>query len=185
MAAACWTCRSVVEQVIAVYVLVAEDDSCPICLQSSPQLCVAVPCGHHICGDCSRDWARRQANFVKVPGGPVAPGPAMAVAPVGAQVMPPPWPVAPPQVRPAAPAAAPLLPAIGLVFEFHGRPVLWVQLWRFGTSIVLVYQDTGRLCQDGSYSDPPAAVPGWLVKWHKAGLTANRKWVTSAEVHDV
>ena len=209
MPAFCWTCRSVVDLIIQVYNLTADEDTCPLCLQPPLHLCVAVQCGHHICAGCSQEWARRQASFVKVPGGPAAPGHATAsaaptgarampppwhgfpvppppedepavVAPSGAQVRPPPWLVAPPQVLPAAPAVAPLLPAVGGVFEFHGRPVLWVRHGRFGACIVLVYQDTGRLCQDGSHTDEPAAVPGWIVHWHEANTRDNRKWTLCA-----
>mgnify|MGYP002631301861 CR=1 FL=1 len=208
-APACWTCRSFVQMVMQVYGVVAEDDCCPICLQSSPQLCVAVPCGHHICVDCSQQWASRLATFVKVPGGPAAPGPAAAAAPatlVGGQTVPPPWSVAPPQVVPAVFAAAPVLPAqmahpepptaepamppprvpaLGEAFLFTGRLVSWVTLWRFGSNIVLVWADSGLLCKGGDHVVRPAGIPGWRVEWHDASERDNRKWMLHAEVYDV
>ena len=179
-----------------VYGVVAEDDACPICYEVPEQLCVAVPCGHHVCGSCARQWASRLPRHVRVPEGPaveavVGSSSGGGDGGGGGQTVLPPWPVtepapvAPPHAMPAAPAAAPSLPAIGGVFEFHGRPVLWVRLWRFGTCIVLVHADTGRLCQDGSWVDPPAAVPDCLVVWHDATQRANRKWTLLAEVHDV
>lgn len=225
MAAVCWTCRSAVQQVIKVFNLALDKVDCPFCMQSTSQVCVAVPCGHPVCAECARGWAARLNTWVQVPGGPVAPalvedeqaevrrrwwrefgqevasdeesavtveedGPEVAEEALveeeaavddevedGARLRPPPWAVAPPQGLPAAPAVAPLLPAIGEAFEFHGRAVIWARLWQFGACIVLVYQDTGHLCKDGCHGDEPAAVPGWVVRWHRASNTDNKKWI--------
>ena len=190
MAAACWTCRSAVQFVMPVYGVVAEEP-CAVCYDVPDQVCVAAPCGHVICGSCARTWAAHQHVFVRVPGGaahapaPAAPAPEDAADPMA----PPPWVLAP-EPAPAMPVpfALPmpaLVPALGQVFQFEGRPVVWVTLWRFGDNIVLVWADTGRLCQAGDHVVRPAGFVGWTVRWHDAGITANRKCFLDAEVHEV
>ena len=190
--AACWTCRGDVHLVMKVYGVIAED-TCAVCCDIPEQVWVAAPCGHVICGNCARTWAAHQRVFVRVPGGAVhAPAPAAPVPEYAAEPMlPPPWVLAP-AAAPAMPLpfAMPLplpalVPAIGEAFQFDGRPVLWVHLWRFGTNIVLVWADTGRLCQAGDHVVRPAGFAGWLVRWHEAGNAANRKWFLDAEVHEV
>ena len=200
MASPCWKCRTPIVAVMLVYD-VAPTNACPICMDDEdPQVCVSAPCGHHICGSCARNWAARQEIYIPVPAAP-APGPAAAtfrsaaaafLDGEGSGVTPPPWHVAPPLdgegsgvTPPPWHVAPPLIPAIGEVFQFQGRPVLWAQLWRFGTKIVLVWADTGLLCQGGDHVVRPTGIAGWLVKWHPAGERANRKWFLQAEVHDV
>ena len=186
--AACWTCRGDVELVMKVYGVIAEEP-CAVCYDMPQEVCVAAPCGHIICGSCARTWAAHQRVFVRVPGGavhaPAAPVPEYAAEPM----VPPPWVLAP-DVAPAMPLpfAMPLpvlVPAMGQVFQFEGRPVMWARLWRFGDNIVLLWAVTGRLCQAGDHVVRPAGFAGWLVKWHEAGERPDWKWVLEAEVHDV
>ena len=100
-------------------------------------------------------------------------------------VLPPPWAAAapPPAVEPTMPP--PGAPTLGEAFLFTGRLVSWVRLWRFGTKIILVWADSGRLCKGGDHVVRPTGIDGFVVKWHVAVETANRKWVLEAEVHDV
>ena len=223
MAAPCWKCRAGISVIFQVYD-VSPTGPCPICMDNEdPQVCVAAPCGHHICGSCARHWATRQNVYISVPAAPASRAPpAVAVDPEAEQVaeqeaeqvaeqeaeqvaeqladpephaadpmMPPPW-VLDPSASPAIPLpfamVLPLpvrVPAMGEAFLFEGRLVAWVMLWRFGTNIVLVWADTGLLCQGGDHVVRPTGIAGWLVKWHPAGERANRKWFLQAEVHDV
>ena len=216
-----------------------------------PQVCVAVPCGHHICGRCARGWAARQPIDIPVPAAPanrarpeampeaaqpppwhanaVPPPPddepteaeqeamqaaaqpppwhANAVPPppddepteaeqeamqaaaqaeqeaMQAAAQPAPWDVAPPADE--LPMPPPWAPALGEAFLFAGRLVHWAQLWRFGSNIVLVWSDSGRLCREGNHDERPTGIAGWRVGWHTAVNTSNSKWLLVVEVHDV
>ena len=183
MAAPCWKCRAPIIGFIRVYDVVPAD-ACPICMDDDdPQVCVAVPCGHHICGRCARGWAARQPIDIPVPAAPAnrarpeampeaaqpPPWHANAVPPppddepteaeqeamqaaaqaeqeaMQAAAQPAPWDVAPPADE--LPMPPPWAPALGEAFLFAGRLVHWAQLWRFGSNIVLVWSDSGRLCR--------------------------------------
>ena len=89
----------------------------------------------------------------------------------------------PPAVEPTMPP--PRAPTLGEAFLFTGRLVSWVRLYRFGSKIVLVWADSGLLCQGGDHVVRPTGIAGYLVKYHVAGERANRKWFLEAEVHDV
>ena len=232
MAAVCWTCRSAVQQVIPVFNLSLDTGNCPICLQSTSQVCVFVPCGHPVCAECSREWATWLDTWVQVPGGPAAPvedeqaeerrrwwreaaqevasddesaakvedeGPEAAAPPPwlvpepvpmpaatvedeGPEAAaPPPWLVPEPVPLPVPELAPAWAPALGESFIYQGRPVHWVQLYRFWDNTVLVWTDTGLLCREGHHYAPPPAIAGWRVRWQ----TNNSKWILHLEVHDV
>jgi hypothetical protein len=176
--ASCWTCRTNVQMVIQVWGLVS-DDVCPVCFETPDELCVAVPCGHHICSDCSREWQLHQRVLVSVPG---------ALQPVQPASVPPPvTPVLAPAVDPLLPAPW-LLPEAGpppgVTFAFAGMVVRWVHLERYGC-VCLVNAYTGALCKAGNHDCQPTAPDGFAVWWHRASRSANQKWCLSAVVHEV
>ena len=183
MASPCWTCRTHITAVMRVYGM-APTHACPLCMDDEdPQVCVAVPCGHHICGSCARHWADRQAIHIPVPGtNAAAPRP----VPYAAEPMlPPPWAAAapPPAVEPTMPP--PRAPTLGEAFRFTGRLVLWTRLYRFDPKIVLVWADSGLLCQGGDHVVRPAGMAGYVVEYHRAAERANRKWFLEPQVYDV
>ena len=96
-----------------------------------------------------------------------------------------PWAAAAPPLAVEPTMPPPRAPTLGEAFLFTGRLVSWVRLYRFGTQIVLVWADSGRLCKGGDHVVRPTGIDGFVVKWHVAVETANRKWVLEAEVHDV
>ena len=80
MASPCWKCRAHVLLVMQVYDFTPAGP-CPICMdEEDPQVCVAAPCGHHICGTCARLWASQLTARIPVPAAPVVRVPVPAAA---------------------------------------------------------------------------------------------------------
>jgi hypothetical protein len=164
-----------------------------VCFQEPEELCVAVPCGHPICKECSGRWASHQEVQVSVPGH----APALQAAPVQRPeppTLPPVVPAPAPWLLPeAVPAPAPWLlpeaapvpaPRPGVPFVFSGHPVRWEHLDRYGC-ICLVEDATGELCREGHHNHQPRAPTGFSVWWHRASSRASQKWCLSAVVHEV
>ena len=79
----------------------------------------------------------------------------------------------------------PRAPTLGEAFRFTGRLVLWTRLYRFDNQIVLVWADSGLLCQGGDHVVRPAGIAGYVVVYHMANETTNRKWICEPQVYDV
>ena len=58
-------------------------------------------------------------------------------------------------------------------------------LYRFDPKIVLVWADSGLLCQGGDHVVRPTGMAGYVVEYHMAGERANRKWFLDPQVYDV